>query len=114
MKVKRKRIPALKKHMPILNLYSKANKDEAAQLVKYLPEDVIDLICECLHNALNNMQWDPDVMAGLSKKICKDKKSLRYLANAAPGKRRRKILQQSGGSVIETLLSILPIALAFI
>lgn len=114
VKVKRQRVKGLKKHMSMLELYGKATPEQAGQMNKWMPDDLIDQICSCIYNALNIIPWDKDQLQNLSKKISKDKLNLRYLSTASCGKKRRRVLTQSGGSVLDVLLSVLPIALAFL
>jgi hypothetical protein len=71
-------------------------------ILQHISPQVIKLIAECCHNFINqNLSVTPPVI----KRLYRDRKSVRTLANRKPSLRlKRKILVQKGGGIIQLLL----------
>jgi hypothetical protein len=110
---KNKYLP-LRKNLPLLQLLSKADEGQAKQLLKQVDDNVLDQVCMCIYNALHTVKFAPNDLGNLRGKISKHKKELKYLSTAKRSNRRRKIAVQTGGSITDILLSVLPIALGFL
>jgi hypothetical protein len=100
----------LKKAYPLVKLLAKLCADDRKVVVEYLNDEAHEVLCECVHNGLNNRG-----IVGDRKKLCqgtiKCKEDLRYISSEKrPLKQRRKKLIQHGGSVIGLILSaVLPL-----
>ena len=104
----------LRKHIHMLTLYAKATPAEASELARYLPEEVLDELCTCLYNAMNTMPIPSGLVDEIKQRTHADKGALKWLANAKRSKRRRKVVMQTGGSIIAILSAVLPLVISLL
>lgn len=60
-------------------------------ILKYLNDDIHNIVCEATHNVLYNKKLSSSLRGRLRKKLCSHKTFLRYLSNASrPLSNKRK------------------------
>ena len=98
----------LKAYAPIIALLSKEKKNLNRCLLSILPEDGIDVVCECLFNAIHSDLLEKQHLQVLSS--VKDQDAIRYLASGRGGiKKRRSVIVSKSDDISKTLSSILPL-----
>ena len=106
-----------KKYFPLMELIVKSNKPQRDSLLKLLPENAVDVLCECIYNGIGKQnkkalkimkKENPDMFdkTGRAK--------LRYLCNTQSTKMRRRKAIQSGGAIATILATVLPILASLI
>jgi len=100
----------LKAYAPIIDLLSKEKKRPQINrcLLSILPEDGIDVVCECLFNAIHSKLLGKEQLKELSS--VQDQDVIRYLASGRGGvKKRRNIIVSKSEDISKTLSSIIPL-----
>jgi len=114
--MKRKNLVRLKAYGPIIRLLSegggKNNKKSTSHLQKcilsILPEHGLDVVCECLHNAIHSKSVEGESLKKLAS--IKNPNSIRALASTTKDiKKRRKNIVDNSEDVAKTLSSVFPL-----
>ena len=98
-----------KPHLKMLQALNSLSSEQKNDILKYMNDEGIDVICECIKNAVYNSEINKD--KALISVMKKDKKLYRYLANAKPkilSKRKRIVQTGEGlGVILGTLIPLL-------
>ena len=104
----------IKNNLSYLDALTKCKKTRLNSMIQNADKDVILTICECILNCLNgNIKIDEIA----KKKLIRHKEELRELAKPKKKsaiKHKKRILVQSGGSILPILLPIITQALSAI
>jgi hypothetical protein len=104
----------IRNNFSYLDVLSKCNKDRLASIVKNADKELVLAISECILNCLNG---NIKIEDGIKKKLIRHKHDLRELAKPKAKstiKKKKRILVQSGGSILPLLLPIITQALSAI
>lgn len=94
---------SVKKHLPILKLLKESAPDRRHKIIQHSDLDLINTINECVYNTLKG---NIPLKRSEISKLKKFKKVLRKIFRSGRGlKKTRKIIIQSGGEFLPTLLS---------
>lgn len=91
----------LKKYLPLLKFLQKSKN--ATGLIKSADREIIDVICECAHNLINN---NLKLTTNQKKKLKHHKKALLLLDNKKTSITKKKKALQKGNGLITALLSV--------
>lgn len=93
---------SVKKHLPILKLVQTSKPKLRQQIILHCDSDFINTIDECIYNTLRG---NIPLKRREIVKLKKFKKILRKICRCSDGlKKKRKIIVQSGGEFLPTLL----------
>ena len=102
-----------KPHLKMLQAFNTLSPDQKKSIIRYMNDDGIDVICECIKNAVYNPGINSD--KELISIMKKDKNLYRYLANAKPKSvSKRKRIVQTGEGLGVILSALIPLLSQFI
>ena len=98
----------IKKNIHLLKVLHDSKNDTRKAILERANKDLIDTICECIHNILKgNLKVSPDVF----RKLKRHQKDIREIySKKAKLNRKKKLLIQHGGFLPALLAPILAIA----
>ena len=99
----------LKAYAPIISLLSKSQTEPLAKcILSILPEEGVDAVCECLHNALHSKLVGERGLKQLT--TVSDRRAIRFLASGKGSvKKRRSEIIKNSEDIAKTLSAIFPI-----
>lgn len=110
MKMKNKSSKA--KFVPLLQAFSKMNKDQLSHAIDCLNDDSIDTLCECVYNViytdLNLSSKKKTALKKHIKKNCCIHKIKKITTKAYPIIKRRQLLKQEGAGLPMLLMTAVP------
>jgi len=101
----------VKESLPLLDVLSKVGDAERKCILKHLDSDSVNVVCNCIHNAIYNDAIVPkDTWNEIRSQLKQSKKPLHYVSRLTNNfGKRRKLLIQHGGSLPLLLSAVLPI-----
>jgi DNA primase catalytic subunit len=104
----------LKKVIPLCQALCKLGDEEREALLSYLNSEGREALYECMHNCLYNKSIPKENRQELRAKLSGKAKVITYLAKAGNNlEKKRRMLQQHGGSILPIILSAaLPLLLS--
>ena len=106
----------LKKSLPFLQLLHDLSAKERELVLQYVNPEGCELICQCIHNSINNRQIPVATRATLVQGTGDIKDIFRYLSNKTkPVHLRQRKLTQVGGNPLGLILAgVLPLITHFL
>lgn len=96
---------AVRKYLTKLKKLKRVSPAERKKLLKEADDGLIHCICECAHNTLNS---NVPLTSAQFTRLARHKRILRRLSQSGESvKKKRKIIQQSGGFLLPLLAPIL-------
>ena len=106
-------VRTLQKFYPVLNKISKTkSKSRISTILNELPNSGINAVCECLYNALYSDKLDGKSLTRLKKLDPLTKENIRtivYQPKKGRYTHKRRLLEQSGGSLGAIIATVLPL-----
>ena len=105
----------LKKVYPLLDVLARLNTNDRKTVIKFLNDQGYEAIYECIYNGLDNNDVSTTDRKFLRKGLLKDQNIYRQLLlGSRVTKRKKKHIEQVGGSLGLLLATVLPILSNFL
>ena len=95
----------------LVEIFCNLDDTQRAVLLKYLSDDGINAVSECVYNAMTNQTLDEKEAGKLRVKLARDKRRLRFISRPSADnvQKRRKMMIQSGGSLPFLISTLIPL-----